>query len=508
MDSNMKGIMKALLDTNIIIHREGSSLNNENIGILYFWLDKLHYDKYVHYHTKNEINKYKDKDARDSLNKKLQSYFAIDIDSPLDPKVVELSQKLDKNENDYVDSSLLNELILNHVDIFITEDRGIKRKAKELGIASRVLNIFEFLEKTISENPSLAEYKIQNVRLEKFGSININQPFFNTLKSNYPNFESWFQSKFNEEAYVSGENDDIKAFLYLKTEGEEECYYDIIPHFQPKKRLKIGTFKVIANGYRLGERFIKIICDNAIKQNVEEIYVTIFEDEEPQKVLVDLLKKFGFQYWGTKGQCERKESVFVKSLVMDYDSTNILSNYPYIPRNKQAYFVAIDPTYHTKLFPDSILNNENPEDFSEHAGFTNAIRKCYITNSYSQMPNKGDILVFYRNGGMHKGVFTTLGIFESYTKFDNFDSFYEYASNRTVLSKQEMLGMWNKNSYYKPKIVDFIYAYSFPKRLNLSYMIGLGFDKEIMGKGIQPISEKVFEKLLEYSNADMRYFSN
>lgn len=77
--------------------------------------------------------------------------------------------------------------------------------------------------------------------------------------------------------------------------------------------------------------------------------------------------------------------------------------------------------------------------------------------------------------------------------FDNFDSFYEYASNRTVLSKQEMLGMWNKNSYYKPKIVDFIYAYSFPKRLNLSYMIGLGFDKEIMGKGIQSISEKVFE---------------
>lgn len=201
--------MKVLLDTNIIIHREGSSLNNENIGILYFWLDKLHYDKYVHYHTKNEINKFKDKATIDSFNKKLQSYFTIDIESDLDPRVEELSQKVDKNENDYIDSSLLNELILNHVDIFITEDRGIKKKAKELDIGSRVLNIFEFLEKTITENTSLAEYKTQNVRLEKFGVIDINQPFFDTLKSNYPKFDSWFQSKFNEETYVSGENNDM-----------------------------------------------------------------------------------------------------------------------------------------------------------------------------------------------------------------------------------------------------------------------------------------------------------
>jgi len=31
------------------------------------------------------------------------------------------------------------------------------------------------------------------------------------------------------------------------------------------------------NGFRLGERFLKIIFDNALKQKVEEIYVTIFE---------------------------------------------------------------------------------------------------------------------------------------------------------------------------------------------------------------------------------------
>ena len=66
---------------------------------------------------------------------------------------------------------------------------------------------------------------------------------------------------------------DLLGFLYLKTEFEDENYADIIPPFDPKKRLKVGTFKVEASGFRLGERFIKIIFDNAIERKVDEIYV-------------------------------------------------------------------------------------------------------------------------------------------------------------------------------------------------------------------------------------------
>ena len=39
--------MKALLDTNIIIHRETSRVLNENIGILFLWLEKLGYKKFI-----------------------------------------------------------------------------------------------------------------------------------------------------------------------------------------------------------------------------------------------------------------------------------------------------------------------------------------------------------------------------------------------------------------------------------------------------------------------------
>jgi hypothetical protein len=46
--------------------------------------------------------------------------------------------------------------------------------------------------------------------------------------------------------------------------------------FTPKKRLKIGTLKVELNGFKLGERLLKVVFDNALVQRVDEIYVTIF----------------------------------------------------------------------------------------------------------------------------------------------------------------------------------------------------------------------------------------
>ena len=40
--------MRALLDTNIIIHRENKKVTNYSIGHLFRWLDKLKYDKVIH----------------------------------------------------------------------------------------------------------------------------------------------------------------------------------------------------------------------------------------------------------------------------------------------------------------------------------------------------------------------------------------------------------------------------------------------------------------------------
>lgn len=39
---------RALLDTNIIIHRENIKPTNYSIGQLFYWLDKLNYEKVIH----------------------------------------------------------------------------------------------------------------------------------------------------------------------------------------------------------------------------------------------------------------------------------------------------------------------------------------------------------------------------------------------------------------------------------------------------------------------------
>ena len=61
------------------------------------------------------------------------------------------------------------------------------------------------------------------------------------------------------------------------------------------------------NGLKLGERFLKIAIENALHLHVEEIYVTIFDNDFndlPKQTLVTQLKTFGFEKWGTKSTGE------------------------------------------------------------------------------------------------------------------------------------------------------------------------------------------------------------
>ena len=55
--------MRALLDTNIIIHRENTIVTSKTIGQLFYWLDKLHYEKLnneaeIHFYNECKIEKF------------------------------------------------------------------------------------------------------------------------------------------------------------------------------------------------------------------------------------------------------------------------------------------------------------------------------------------------------------------------------------------------------------------------------------------------------------------
>lgn len=283
--------MRILLDTNIIIHREASQVSIKEIGVLFNWLDKLHYEKCIHPLSLDEIRKHKDTTVVETIEAKIKNYNLLRTEAPEVPEIQKIRTDLDSNENDKIDTSLLKEVFCDRVDFFVTEDRNIHAKAKILGIAERVFTIDDFLEKVTAENPDLSDYKVLSVRKEYFGNINLDDPFFNSFKEDYQGFEKWFNKKSDEVAYVcQSEDDDLLAFLYVKIESKDESYNDIEPTFTPKHRLKVGTLKVISNGYKLGERFLKIIFDNSLVNNVDEIYLTIFDKSEEHERLIGLIE--------------------------------------------------------------------------------------------------------------------------------------------------------------------------------------------------------------------------
>jgi predicted nucleic acid-binding protein len=489
---------RALLDTNIIIHRETSRIINENIGALFFWLDKLRYAKYVHAVTSEELQRHTDKSVVRSMGIKLESYHVMKTTAPLHPDVDKISTIIDSTGNDKNDTLLLNEVYSNRVDCLITEDKKIHQKANLLGISEKVFYIEEFVEKAFVENPSLVDYKTLSVKKEYFGNIDLQSTFFDSFRTDYQGFDDWFSRKSEEVSYICSYLGEINSFLFVKKEGADEDYSDITPPLPPKERLKIGTFKVTANGFKLGERFLKIIFDNALKFGVEEIYVTIFDKRSEQQRLIELLEYWGFTFWGTKKSSTGTENVYVRPFVKPANRNNPRLTFPFLSKEGKVFLVPIYPEYHTELFPDSILKTESPLDFIENEPHRNAIKKVYISHSYERNLNTGDLIVCYRTGGYYKSVVTTIGIVENIVHPETFVELKKVCRKRTALNDEELMEYWNRYKR-KPFVVNFLYAFTLPNpfRLNLKRLIEIGVIPSVddAPRGFKEISWKSFEIL-------------
>ena len=192
--------MRVLLDTNIIIYRENKKMTNYSIGHLFRWLDKLKYDKLIHPLSKKEISEYKYADPAEAMTLKLDAYQELKTQAPMAESVASLAAQMDKNENDHIDTVLLNEVYQGRVDLLITEDKRLRWKAELIGLGHKVLSINAFLTIATNENPTLIEYKALAVQKVPIGSLDVNNEFFDSLRNAYENFDAWFNRKCDEEA--------------------------------------------------------------------------------------------------------------------------------------------------------------------------------------------------------------------------------------------------------------------------------------------------------------------
>ena len=499
--------MRALLDTNIVIHRENTKATSYSIGKLFYWLDKLHFEKLIHPYTVSELRKYHNPQMQDLYDAKLDAYAQMKSIAPQSAEFKQLLADTPKTQNDEIDNQLLYEVYCGRADILITEDRRMAAKAACINIADRVFSISSFISKASRENPELIEYKALSVKQEYFGNIDNSNAFFDTFKAAYPGFEAWFAGKCDERAYICrSDKNDILGFLYLKTEDESEDYSDITPVFSKKRRLKVGTFKVEATGFRLGERFVKIIFDNAIERNLDEIYVTLFMDRPELHALSDLLLRWGFYVHGVKRSNGKEETVLVKHLGEYDERKDVISNFPNLKTNCSKTILPIFPQYHTPLFPDSILNNE--VEYIANVPHRYALQKVYISWAPEQNINPGDLILFYRTGETYpkkySSVLTTVGVVDQViSSFESEENFLKQCQNRSVFSVDELRGFWRKYRH-NLKVLKFVYVKSLSKRLTLEYLWNHGIIEPPNGpRPFTRLSDEQFGMILRDSGTEL-----
>ncbi len=336
------------------------------------------------------------------------------------------------------------------------------------------------------------------IEQKKFSEIDLSDSFFDTLKEDYPEFENWFCRKQDKSAFVQyDDNGRIMAFLYLKDESNITIN-DVEPNMPACRRLKVGTFKIVGHNTKLGENFIKLILKNAILQDYEEVYLTIFEKHKP---LLALLTKYGFSEVGTK----QGELVLAKQLKGELSPTELLKNYPRINLNGRRKFVlSIYPKFHTELFPDSILYNEvsNKSSLVRDVSHTNSIHKIYISFiEDTSTLSAGDIVVIYRTSdglgpAYYRSVVTSIcQIEEVRTKMDfsSCQDFISYTNRYSIFEDSDLRKWYKRNQFIVLKMT---YNISFEKKVTRKVLLEeLQIPSDIYW-GFFELSDEQFKQIL------------
>lgn len=282
-----------------------------------------------------------------------------------------------------------------------------------------------------------------------FNIIDINDPFFDELKKDYPEFESnWFPKCIAEgrEALVFSDELGLGAFIALKSENEALKMME--KDLPQKERLKISTLRIAERfrGQRLGEGAIGLILWQWQESGIDEIYVTVFEGH---KDLIIQLEKFGFI---CEGHNERGERVYLRSKhAIDYRDP--YKSFPFIsPFFKKGGYLIVNDSYHDTLFPYSEVMN-TPQ-YGLDIAAANGVSKIYIGQQWQTHYNIGEPIFIYRkyNGTTgkprYKSCLTSYAIVTEvvYVKQNglelmSFESFCSHVGNKSVYSKNEL---WEK----------------------------------------------------------------
>ena len=286
-----------------------------------------------------------------------------------------------------------------------------------------------------------------------FSEINLHDPFFDSLKADYPGtssstgFVQWFAAKASDgkTALVFEDEQGIGAFVNLKPNETEEIQLAdgrVLPKIA---RLKITTIKIDERyrNQRIGEGALGLTLWQRRDLGSNEIYVTVFDKHIN---LILLLEKYGFICVGNNLNGER---VYIKDR-RNLDFSDPCKAFPFLSNQVQyAGCLAIEMAYHDTMFASSDLANTLQERVD--ISVANGLKKVYIGKPYSLAFKVGEpVLVYRKYTGTdsrpgYKSVITTYCIATRIEKIKSggralysYDQFLRMVGNKSVYTQDEL----------------------------------------------------------------------
>lgn len=488
--------MRILIDTNILIPLEDTA------GILssaYAELTRISQEQnhqiIVHQGSLEDLSRDKDDDRKRILLSKANKYPILESPPIPDDQDILALGLTNNSDNDRIDNLILFSIYKHAAHLLITEDRRIHAKAKRLGLADRVhyaqqtLNFLKDLHRVI-------EVKLPDVSHIPLHNIDYQQPFFDSLRTNYPEFDDWYREKSAEGRKAWSVTDDggsLAALLIYKDERNEHVTDDTT---LDGKSLKLCTFKVgeYFRGRKVGELLIKMAFEHGFKNGYRHIYVTIRPGIHDH--LKDLVEEFGFM---NIGMCRRqRDAVYVKSIPesvppIDSDSPfNFYKKYNpfFVCQNVSKYIIPIQPSFHNMLFPEFQMKRQLSL-FNETSSVGNTMKKAYLCHAQLKNMSVGDLILFYRSKDL-KSV-TTIGIVERFESLQEPDEISTLVSKRTVYSRDQIESLCQK----EVRTILFRQIAHFDDIIDMSLLNGIGIHGKI--QSIRTIDDRQFTEIIRHS---------
>lgn len=439
--TGQRGDLRVLMDTNIILAIEGDEdadhVNHRSASTVYRLVLVAGGQVSIVENQFDDISRTQDGPLRDRRRRQLEKYprlGRVELTTGF-LNEARYAPDLRPHSNDGVDAALLLTLQRNAATWLITEDRKLHAHARQAGLQERVMMLDDAQGVLTALSGQLpVHYSVDDVQPH---TIDPDQPFFDSLRSDYGDFPSWWDKVVAQRrtCLVIGGGKDIRGLAVLDRQEPEVSGLT-------GNSVKICTFKIAeANqGKKLGETLLEAVIARIRSMRADTCFIEASLDKEP---LLAMLREFGFFDLGPKPGASG-QIVLGKILEPGVDQEPpehpLEYNRRYGPgkrRVNRAFLVPIIPVFHSMLFPAS-----EPQQSFFDSTYGNAIRKVYICHSGIKALEPGDTLFFLRTH--ERRAVHAVGVVEETRRTSVLADVLSFAGARTVYRAEELQKMCAK----------------------------------------------------------------